>query len=44
MTRAPYFDNVFISPRTRNEIVKDLTDEKVFYGSRLPAESTADQR
>ncbi len=30
MTRAPYFDNVFISPRTRNEIVKDLTDEKIF--------------
>jgi hypothetical protein len=28
-TRAPYYDNVFISPRTRNEISAELTHENV---------------
>jgi hypothetical protein len=28
-TRAPYYDNVFISARTRNEVAQNITKEKV---------------
>lgn len=28
-TRAPLFENVYVSPRTRNEIMPDLTEEKI---------------
>lgn len=28
-TRAPYFRNAFLSPRTRNQAVANLTDEKI---------------
>lgn len=30
LTKAPDFQNAFISPRTRNEVVEGLTDEKVY--------------
>lgn len=30
MTEAPYFDEAFLSPRTRNSLVKGLTTEKIF--------------
>ena len=29
LTRAPFFRNSFVSPRTRNQVVPGLTDEKV---------------
>ncbi len=29
MTRAPYFDNAYVSPRTRDYFVDGLTDEKI---------------
>ena len=32
MTRAPYFTNSFISARVRNDIVPDLSSEKIFGG------------
>ena len=40
-TRAPYFDNAYVSPRTRNDIVEGLTSEKIMstdlnYILRLP--------
>ena len=31
-TRAPYFRNAYVSPRTRNELVPHLTDEKIAGG------------
>lgn len=30
MTQAPYFDDSFLSPRTRNSVVNGLTTEKIF--------------
>jgi len=30
MTRAPYFRTAYISARTRNEVVNDLSNEKIF--------------
>ncbi len=30
LTRAPFFRNAFTSPRTRNQVVTGLTDEKIF--------------
>lgn len=30
ITRAPYFDAVFVSPRTRNQIVDDVKNEKIY--------------
>lgn len=30
MTRAPYFENAFVSPRTRNQVVAGLTSEKIY--------------
>ena len=30
MTQAPYFDEAFLSPRTRNTVVDGLTTEKIF--------------
>ncbi|HIZ87963.1 MAG TPA: TonB-dependent receptor [Candidatus Coprenecus pullistercoris] len=30
MTQAPYFDEAFLSPRTRNSVVEGLTTEKIF--------------
>ncbi len=30
LTKAPDFQNAFISPRTRNEVVEGLTEEKVY--------------
>ena len=30
MTRAPYFEEAYVSPRTRDQLVPNLTDEKVF--------------
>lgn len=30
MTQAPYFDESFLSPRTRNSVVDGLTTEKIF--------------
>lgn len=30
MTEAPYFDEAFLSPRTRNSVVSGLTTEKIF--------------
>jgi hypothetical protein len=32
MTRAPYFRATYISPRTRNEVVGNLTSEKILSG------------
>jgi hypothetical protein len=29
LTRAPFFDNVFVSPRTRDVVVDDVTNEKI---------------
>lgn len=29
-TRAPYIRNAYLSPRTRDEVVKNLTNEKIF--------------
>ncbi len=29
-TRAPYFRNAYVSPRTRNQVVPGLTDTKIF--------------
>ena len=29
LTRAPFFRNSFVSPRTRNQVVDDLQDEKI---------------
>ncbi|MBP7463098.1 MAG: TonB-dependent receptor plug domain-containing protein [Bacteroidales bacterium] len=31
-TRAPYFDNIYISPRTRDYVVDSITSETVFTG------------
>lgn len=31
-TRAPYFRTAYISPRTRNEVIDGLTNEKIFSG------------
>ena len=31
-TKAPYFRNAFLSPRTRNQLLPNLTDEKVTAG------------
>lgn len=41
LTRAPYMRNAFISPRTRHDVVPDITSEKVFsteltYHLRMP--------
>lgn len=30
MTQAPYFEEAFLSPRTRNSVVNGLTSEKIF--------------
>lgn len=30
MTRAPYFDNSFVSPRTRNEVANNLKSETIY--------------
>lgn len=30
MTRAPYFENAFVSPRTRNEVANNLQSEQVY--------------
>lgn len=32
LTRAPYFRNSFVSPRTRNDVVDGLTSETIFTG------------
>jgi hypothetical protein len=32
ITRAPFFRAAYISPRTRNQVVSDLTNEKIFSG------------
>src|SRR5690606_5422551 len=29
-TRAPFFDNAFVSPRTRNTLANDLQNEKIY--------------
>lgn len=41
VTRAPYFDDAYVSPRTRDQLVDGLTDEKIMsfdvnYLARLP--------
>lgn len=41
LTRAPYFDDAYVSPRTRDHLVDGLTDEKIMsfdvnYMARLP--------
>ncbi len=41
LTRAPYFDDAYVSPRTRDHLVDGLTDEKIMsfdvnYLARLP--------
>lgn len=30
LTRAPFVDNAYVSPRTRDQLVQNLTDEKIF--------------
>ncbi len=30
LTRAPFVDNTFVSPRTRDQLVPNLTEEKIF--------------
>lgn len=41
LTRAPYFDDAYVSPRTRDHLIDGLTDEKIMsfdvnYLARLP--------